>query len=242
MKHSRFATTIIFLFAVMAVHGQKVLVDERPVRAATTDFGPNEKYFVQFSSGLGCLVGKGDSRLDINDLRSTDFQIGIKFKRKISGLLSVWLEPSYHNAAFNLNQGNNKTLTDSLFWGNTHYKHEREHFAVEAFNLSGFLRFNFDTKRGNYLGYYLDLGAGADLYLGKEYLADDNKPDGSRATTNYTDLPYINNFGYNVFAKIGINWLALTFNYRLSHIFKPGYGLPEPPVYTVGLEINPYSH
>jgi len=221
---------------------QQVMMEEKPDQGVSTKFGPNQKYFIQFTLGAGSLLGTGNSKLSINDIRSNDFNAGFKFKRKISGLFSIWLQPEFHYAAFNINQSDSKSLTDSLFGGNTHIKHQNERFATEALALNVFIRINFDPNRGNFLGYYLDLGARGDLNIGREYLIVDNKPDGSVATTNYTGVPYINTLGYNAFAKIGINWLAVTFNYRLSSLFKSQYNFPEPPVYTIGLEINPYSH
>jgi hypothetical protein len=237
---------ILLLFIAFQANAQKVMLEEKPDVAANTRFGPNLDYFMQFTFSYGMLVGKGDDRLPINNWRSSDFTAGLKLKRKINGLLSVWLEPKYHYAAYNIRQTDSINIADKMFETGNKIKHVKERFATESILLNGFLRVNFDPKRGNYLGNYLDLGAGVDFMLGKEYLSLDKvsggPTDGSIKRTSYTGLPFMNDIGYNTFARLGFNWIAIGFNYRMSSLFKSQYGYPEPPAYTVFIDINPYSH
>jgi hypothetical protein len=242
MNHLKIAFSIIFLFSFFAASAQKVMMEEKPDVSSNSKFGPNQDYYLQWTLSAGALIGSGDTRLPVNDLRSTDFSTGFKFKRKINGLLSFWIEPKYHYASYNINQVDNKTIADSLFWGPIKTKHVKERFSTESFMLNGFFRINFDPKRGNYIGTYLDLGAGLDFILDKEYVAIDNEPNGSELRTSYSKLPYMNSLNYNGFARLGFDWWAVGFNYRLSGIFKSQYGLPEPPAYTISIEINPSGH
>jgi len=240
------ALVLLFILGgiLPALKAQEVVLEQKPDQLAHTGFGPNKAWFAQLSIGYGTLIGDGANAngLSINNWRSNDLDISIKMKRKINGLLSVWLEPGYHYAAYNINQTEPK-LTDSLFWpGNGPLKHVKERFATEGLLLNAFLRLNFDPKRGNYLGDYLDLGAGGDINIDQEYLAIDKNSDGSVKRTSFSNIPYMNGFGYHVFARIGLNWLAITFNYRLSGVFKNQYNIPEPSVFTAGIEINPYTH
>jgi len=235
-----------FLFLVLGflpkTFAQDVILEQKPDPNAIGNFGANKAWFAQVTLGVGTLVGGTNSNaLSYNDWRSNDIRVGVKLKRKINGLLSVWLEPEYHYAAYNINQSGAK-ITDTLFWNNADTKHEKERFATEGVLVNGFLRFNLDYKRGNFLGYYLDLGAGSDIIIDREYLALDKKGDGSEVKTSISNIPYMNSIGYNAFARIGINWIALVFNYRLSSIFKSQYGIPEPSLFTVGIEANPYGH
>jgi len=231
----------LFLFLNSST-AQEVILEQKPDPMASSNFGANKAWFAQFTLGVGTLAGGSTSTaLSYNDWRSNDLRIGVKLKRKINGLLSVWLEPEYHYAAYNINQ-NGAKITDTLFWNNNDIKHEKERFATEGVLVNGFLRFNMDTKRGNFLGYYLDLGAGADVIIDREYLAIDKKGDGSQVKTSISNIPYMNSIGYTAFARIGINWIALVFNYRLSSVFKSQYGIPEPSLFTIGIEANPYGH
>ena len=230
----------IFILAQNAI-SQDVVLEQKPDQFTGGTFGANKDWFAQLSFGFGTLVGKSDPGLSYNDWRSNDIRIGVKFKRKISGLLSVWLEPEYHYAAYNINQSGPK-VTDSLFWFGLPINHEKERFATEGILLNGFLRFNFDTKRGNFLGYYLDLGAGADIIADREYLTIDKRSDGSQVRASVTNIPYMNNLNYSLIARIGINWIAFTLNYRMSPLFKSQYNIPEPAFITAGIEFNPYSH
>jgi hypothetical protein len=241
MKKTAFVFSLLFVFAIHHSIAQDVVLDQKPDEGLKSRFGPNKDYFMQFTMGFGTLIGASGKNLSYNDLRSNDLRAGIKFKRKISGLLSFWLEPEYHYAAYNINQSGPK-ITDTLFRASIPTKHEKERFATEGILVNGFFRFNFDPKRGNFMGYYLDLGAGVDFILDPEYLAIDKEPNGSTLRSSYSNIPYMNTIGYNATAKIGINWLAFTFNYRLTSLFKSRYNIPEPPAITVGIEVNPYSH
>ena len=245
MNHKKKSSLFFFLFLALALRSasaQDVILEQKPDPMSSSNFGANKDWFAQVTLGVGTLVGGTNSNvLSYNDWRSNDLRIGIKLKRKINGLLSVWLEPEYHYAAYNINQTGAKN-TDTLFWNNAPTKHEKERFATEGVLVNGFLRFNLDYKRGNFLGYYLDLGAGADVIIDREYLAIDKKTDGSEVKTSISNIPYMNSIGYNAFARIGINWIALVFNYRLSSVFKSQYGIPEPSLFTAGIEINPYGH
>jgi hypothetical protein len=246
IKKSRALFVLLFLLLFLnsgMLSAQEVILEQKPDPSANSSFGANKAWFAQVTLGVGTLVGTGtsDNKLSINDWRSNDLSIGIKMKRKINGLLSVWLEPEYHYASYNINQTEPK-ITDSLFWPNGPQKHEKERFATEGILVNAFLRFNFDPKRGNFLGYYLDLGAGSNIVIDREYLSLDKKSDGSEVRTSYSNIPYMNSIGYTAFARIGINWLAFTFNYRLSSLFKSQYNIPEPSAFTAGIEINPYSH
>jgi len=241
MKKSILILILIFLSLSLSTIAQDVVLEQKPDQFIGGTFGANKDWFAQLSFGFGTLVGKGDAGLSYNDWRSNDVRISIKLKRKINGLLSVWLEPGYHYAAYNINQSGNR-VTDSLFWGGFPINHEKERFATEGLLINGFLRFNIDTKRGNFLGYYLDLGAGADVIADREYLTIDKRTDGSQVRASVTNIPYMNNLDYNVLARIGINWIAFTLNYRISPLFKSQYNIPEPAIITAGIELNPYSH
>lgn len=241
MKKPAYFVLLFFAFGIYYSSAQDIVLNQKPDEGLKNQFGPNKAYFMQFTMGFGTLIGESKGRLSYNDLLSNDLRIGLKFKRKISGLVSFWLEPEYHYAAYNINQ-NGPKVTDTLFWDNNSSKHVKERFATEGVLINGYFRFNLDSKRGNYIGHYLDLGAGADFILDREYLAIDNKNNGSQVRTSITNIPYMNNINYNATAKIGINWLAFVFNYRLTSLFKNQYNIGEPPAITVGVEINPYSH
>jgi len=238
-------TFLILFIAIigssLASRAQKVLMEQTTVVPSAVTFGPNEANYVNYVFQFGTLVGMGDPKLPINDLFSNEVSTGFKYKRKFSGFFSAGVDLRYHYAAFNINQVDNKPVPDTVFWGKP-VKHEKERFSTQGILVSGFLRFNLDPHRGNFMGYYLDIGGGIDLVLGKEYLAIDKKPDGSLVTTTIDNLPYMNTLNYYTFAKLGVDWVAVCFTYRMSTLFKTEYHFPEPPVCSVGIEINPYGH
>jgi len=241
MNCKQLSIFILFFMILHRVGAQDILLDQKPDEGLKNQFGPNKAYFIQFTMGVGTLVGTGAPGLSYNDLRSNDLKIGVKFKRKISGLVSFLLEPEYHYAAYNINQGSPK-ITDTLFWASNAANHQKERFGTEGILLNGYFRFNFDPKRGNFMGYYLDLGAGANFVLDREYLAIDKEQNRSVLRSSFSNIPYMNTLSYDLTAKIGINWVAVVFSYRLTSLFKSEYHIAEPAAYTVGVEINPYSH
>lgn len=220
---------------------QQVLLQENPQNAGDGNFGPNLKHFVGLHIGLGEAVGKGDPGLSIKDSRSLDFLIGLKYKYKLNNLLSTGFDLNYHYYDYNIEANKSARFPDTIF-NSTLVNNVRRRFSFNALRLNGYMRLNFDPKRGNYMGHYLDIGAGVDEVLSGQFVSIDKAEDNSKVKTIISKSPYLQNMQYSVLARLGTDWFALTANFRLNSIFKSQYNLPDAPKLTIGIELNPNGH
>jgi len=99
-----------------------------------------------------------------------------------------------------------------------------------------YFRINF-TRRGNYLGNFLDFGASVDWTFAMRHFTKE-KTDNIITKTRSRGYDYYNPLNYHVFARIGFNRYVLSGSYRLSDVFKNKYNYPELAKITVGLEIG----
>lgn len=232
---------VLFIFFSAGLSAQQVLLQEEPENAGKNTFGPNLQHFLGLHVALGEAVGKGDKGLSIDDKRSLDFLIGIKYKYKFNGLLSAGFDMNYHYFDYNIQPDKSARFPDTVF--NAYFvDNVRRRFSFNTIRLNGYVRVNFDPHRGNYMGHYLDLGAGVDGILSAEFVSVDKSADKSKIKTIISQSPYLQKYSYSVFARLGISWLAVFANYRLNSIFTSKYNLPDAPPLTVGIELNPHFH
>jgi hypothetical protein len=198
-------------------------------------WGPNNAHYVNFYSQYGIPLGNSDQRLPVMaNLNSPSAGVGIYYKRKISGLLSIGLSLGYHYSEMRLKQEDGYTITDSLFWQQD-VAHKKERFFINSIPARAFLRINFDPRRGNYLGKFLEVGGGYDWNFIKGYETQDVRRDKIKVKTKFTRLPYVSTLPAYAYARLGANTLSLSFEYRLTPYFKDSYNLPDLPPYMLNV-------
>ena len=235
---------LLVCFAFSKVSAQRELLseDRTSQNDTTPTYGKNERNYFHYRMGLGFIVGPADKGLLMGYGRSLEAYTGFRYKRKLSNMFAIGLEPSYKYTGINISQKDKNTFLDTTFWGSgKDTAHNREKLGFHSASLGAFLRINFDPHRGNYMGYYLDLGAGGDYIFANNYVVNGERTNGTFVKTRFTRNPFVSHFQYNYFARLGFNWLALTFTYRPSNLFKTEYNFPEPPKYVAGLELNLYG-
>ncbi len=230
---------IIICLGFTTAHAQReLLAEDRTNKNDTTpSFGINERNYFHFRSGIGLIVGPSGSGVEIGYGRSLEAYTGFRYKRKLSGMFSIGLEPAYKYTGFNISNKDSSTFLDNYIWGKDTL-HNRHKIGLHTASLGAFFRINFDPRRGNHMGTYLDLGAAGDYIFSNEYITRGEKRDGTLVKTKFTRNPFISRFQYYYNAKLGHNWLALTFSYRPSPVFKNSYNFPALPRYIVGIELN----
>lgn len=139
-------------------NAQTVLL-ERDVRVDTqqSSIGPNRKHHVQLMLGLGNFFGGGHAAMPIRYGSSREFFIGAQYKRKINASWSFGGDFSFRNMLYRIDQNaGRKSIPDTVIY-------DRERFSLPQFALQPWLRYNFDRKRGDRLGLYLDVAPGFHL-------------------------------------------------------------------------------
>ncbi len=180
--------------------------------------------------GYGILLGETNEGADIKIPNSQYFTIGYRYKKRLFQYLSLGTDIQYRTNYFSLKQNNNKILPDTVL-------HKKEKLIFKQIELSGFLRFNFSKRRGNFTGNYLDIGARESwtMQLTKKTIDNNNN---LKTKIEVDGFEYYEAFNNYVFARIGINRYAVTGTYRLSNLFKTNSNYPELPEFSVGVEIG----
>jgi hypothetical protein len=198
--------------------------------------GPNLRHFTHLYLGFGFVGGQVEGGgASIRYFHSTDFNAGIRHKRKINRFYDLVFDFNYGLTSFSIEQQAGKTFpTTNLF---SREKINFNHFGLQLYN-----RINFG-RRGNFIKNFIDLGGYGDWEFQVKHITVQNNISSSPYFANnarviHTGLDYINNLNYGLGARIGRNRFSLYGKYRLSNLFKPDYNFPELPRLIVGLQMG----
>ena len=200
-------------------------VDSLPQRT-----GPNLSRFSHLYVQAGFVAGPDEAGARIKYGNSMDFAIGFRKKYKLGSLYSFGWELELRGMNYRLVQDSGKVVPNNFL-------NDRERLSLSVVQLGVYQRINFDPLRGNHMGTYLDLGVSAGYQVLQNNVRN-KLPDGSVVNASITKVPYDNNFGAMLNARIGRGHVALYGSWRLTDVFKSSYDFPELPRLTVGLEIG----
>jgi hypothetical protein len=213
------------------------LMNEEVEYDFSSNYGPNQKNFMQGFTYYGFVVGPSDTGVTLNYGLSYNGIVGWRYKRKLSGLFALVGDMGFGLGDFNISQPHKNYFLDTTFWGVNDISHRKEKVGYYAIDLSGYLRINFDPKRGNWLGRYIDLGANGSYIFASKYVAVDDRKD-ARLKSRFTRFPYVSPLQYDLTAKLGTNILAVVVKYRMSDFFRGQYRFPEFARFSIGLELS----
>ena len=152
-----------------------------------------------------------DKNYQINFPRSIQLTLSRRSKYKLSSLFAIGNEIGL--AFKNINLKNNKT---ALLSPNIN--------RINRLSLNGsiYWRINFDKKRGNRLGYFLDLGTGLDYFYLNKAISELDLPSRSYGSIriSYTGLKELKPFDYFCFARIERNVFSKEFGFVCTSCYK----------------------
>ena len=230
----------IFILFLLSIAGfsQTVLLEQDVTKdTLPRTYGPNLRNFRHFYYSFGFVAGGSENKnLEINYGRSIEAAIGYRYKRKINNFYSFGWNMNCNIKNFNIRENAFKIFPNPAI----HYKEKliTRNLALEVYN-----RFNFDTKRGDFIGNFIDIGAFAEWnFFPTEVTIDNyNFANGSLAGNTkqiHSDLAYINYFNYGINVDLGFNRYVIYCSYRLSNIFNNTIVFPELPRIIVGLQVG----
>lgn len=201
--------------------------------------GPNMKSFSHLFFGYEFFTGKPDKKgAEIIYGSSSSLNIGYRYKFKIFEFYSIGFSTIYSYNKYVIKQDKNKILPNPVL-------HDKEKIRFSNAGFEFYNRFNFD-KRGNTIGKYIDIGLYGNWAFAINHYTRDKEYDENNMSeltvVKYTGLKYTEKYGYGLSARIGMNKVSLSADYRISNMFKEDYQLPELPRFSVGLELTLYSN
>ena len=223
--------SITFILISMAGFSQDILLQQN-VKADTIrpTYGPNLKNYIYGYIGLGFPLSTNEGSNYTKPVTSTDFDFGVRYKRKLTNLLALGIDLGMNSASYKLKQNDSKIVPDNVI-------NDKEKIQVNSLVSSALLRINAG-RRGNFIGNYLDLGVYGGWNFQKKHKTTNTNANDEKVKVSTSKLKYIENFSYGLMARLGISRYSLTANYRLSNIFKSSYAMPELPRLIVGIEVG----
>ena len=223
-------TISLFLFLLMgfAVFSQEVILEQENIgEKVQTKNGPNAGYFTHSFIGLSFPVPPQQEGAALLYGKSWGMDFGSRGKYRFSNYYALGFDISYGFDIFRMKQEEAKVVPDKLIY-------DKQSLRSNEFRLGLFNRINFDKRRGNQLGRYIDLGAyGAYQWVKHKTEVEE---DNSTYIAIHRKLEYIGPWQYGFFARLGSRRLLLTVDYRFSDFFSPDSGYPELPRFSVGLQ------
>jgi hypothetical protein len=228
-------TLLLLLFISLKGFSQTVLMEEKVENdTLVKKIGPNSKHYFSNYISYGLIIGNPEANsAPIKYGNSYGYELGIRYKRKFTNIYAMCFDLGYSMNSFSYKN------TGSI----NYYKH-----YTRFNNIKGayYQRLNFDKKRGNEIGKFIDVGAYAEWIIGSNYkYAYKINPSGSsidakNVEVKFRRLNYVNPYNYGLTVHLGFNRLIVFMNYRLSNLFKDSYNTPELPKYIAGLQIGLY--
>lgn len=221
------------------ISSQTVLLEKNVKdNAYSLSKGPNMKKFSHIYFAYEFYASNPDNKgAEIIYGLSTCINIGYRFKFKIVEFYSIGFNANYNFQKYVIKQEAEKIFPNSNL-------HDKEKIRFNNAGIEFYNRINAG-KRGNTIGKYLDIGlygkwAFAINHFIKDKVVDENNK-AELVITKYSNLMYTERLLYGFSARLGINRLAISAEYRLSDLFKKEYHFPELPRFSIGLELALYN-
>ncbi len=225
-------TTIVFcIFTYNSLNAQEVLLHENVASdTITPKFGPNRLHFLHLYVDYAFFVDDGEKGAAVLHGNTAHLDIGFRYKYKISNFYAIGGDIAINSTRFHLKQNDKKILPNTKI-------NDKERYDLTTLQLGFYNRFNFG-KRGNFLGYYIDLGVHGCLHTNLRHFTENEQPNGFIVSTTTSGLDYYERWGWGLHARIAYNRWVLSGSYRLSNLFKKSAAWPELPRASVGFQIG----
>jgi hypothetical protein len=197
-------------------------------------YGPNLKRYSNLSFGYGVFYQKHNSNnYQINFPRSIQINLSRRDKYKVNSLFAVGSEVGLAFKNINLKNNSIVPLGPNIS-------------RINRLSINGSLysRVNFDRKRGNRLGYFLDIGIGSDYYYISKAISELDLPSVSYGgiKVSYNGLKELKRLDYFCFARIGAERVNVIFQIILNQQIKDELLstliIKNLPTFKAGIEIN----
>lgn len=237
MKKAAFC--LLFAFSLSA-GAQTVLMEEYPgYDTIVPTWGKNLKHYIHLYFSYSVFADNfSNNSAESKIPGSSEFTIGLRYKRKITTFYAMGLDFGMNTAGFSIKQTDQKTFP-------LPGKHKKESININMLSLEYYNRINFD-RRGNKTGKFIDIGAyGFYGFNSWHFIRDESDTLGigySKAIETKLYKPdYLINYGYGCSFRLGFNSLVFTARYRLSDMVKKDgnyTGFPELPRLNAGVQIS----
>jgi hypothetical protein len=229
---------LYMLFAFAELQAQTRIISEEPdTSGEITKFGPNRFYYQHSLLALGNYYYQKQPGMHTDG--AVNFTTGGRLKLKIFSWESITYDFAYRLDNFTINQ--KQTKRAPLNTG----VHQRERVTVHNMTMAFCNRFSFG-RRGNIMGFWIDMGVYGDwafsksnVYLDRYYDSNSSTAERYKVKTRLTRLKYIEPFNYGFTFRMGGDYGGVFANYRVNDLIKNASttSYNDLPKLNIGLEI-----
>ena len=223
MKKKLMPATIKILAICFAMISTIANAQEKEFEEYTTDSterteeGQNSKKYKGFFVSFGLGTGENLS----NDFSGISF--GFYGIRKISNVFSYGLDFGYGIRSINFKNTYNTTFIDTFFSPLPDFHNMKaKGFDIGTLALAPYFRINFDPKRNNHQGFYLDFGVNGTYNFFERYNQIFKVGNVSESRIHKGDR-FLLPFNYEPFARVGYKKITLMAQVYSGNFFKKSY-------------------
>ena len=237
---------ILFIFSISINYGQTILIsDFTPVDFSEIDgnYGPNRKYYIYNYVGGGTkssLVNTFNE--DFISLKTgSELNFGTRYRIGFGRILAIIYDLQINSSWNKINLKEDPVIPISVI------NLKKVNYIYHQIGNSISTQFNFNPKRGNRLGSYLDLGVfGSYIYSNKFRYKLELADISDNTVVTIKKMEYFNTFLYGLIVRFGKEKIVFYGKFRLSDLFnnETNFTSPELPRFTFGMEflISHSSH
>jgi len=224
---------ILILILSQPLNGQQVVISENlKGDTAIPAFGANRKHFGHVFIGFHHINGAPELNTDkLKDLGSWVFEFGYRYKRRFSQTLSAGAELGIKKMSYSIKH-----------WEMLHTPEateiDKHKLIFVQTGLGLYQRFNYNKRRGNFIGNYIDVGVYGDWNFNSRQVYQFRNDADEKVVVKKSKLNYISPFEYGLLTRFGFNRFAAKATYRLSDHFEETSALGEMPRFTLGVEFG----
>ena len=223
----------LLIMTALSAECQHILLKKETKDYAVVDKrGPNLSLYTMRYINFSNRIGTNLPGAEIRHLAIHDVNFGLREKLKISNRFSCGLALNMHFAYYPIRQNNDKIMPDTVIF-------KRQQIRLTSPGVEGYFRINFDKRRGNYLGGFMDI-AGRAEFNALNSVRNVYFDETVKIIENKSRNPFIEPFTAYEIVRGGYNFFSITASYRITNLFKKAYLFPELPPYTIGIEFNTF--
>lgn len=233
MQARFFVILFLGLLAFSSLTAQEIVIHE-DVQGDTLvpEFGMNRKHYQHSFVGGHFFLGEpGGPSGKIKTGLSWALEYGIRYKRRFSNFFSGGMEWSvrrleYFPQAWDMAEF---PVAEEL---------NNERLRLMQTGLGLYQRINFQKRRGDFIGRFLDLGVYGNWNFSSRHIYSFTNEKEERVKVKTSRLSYVQPFDFGALVRLGFNNFVIRGSYRISDHFKDDSGMEEFPRFSLGLEVG----
>lgn len=198
----------LFLIGKVGLMQEVILFEHMQNPNERKKFCKNCQFFAHptLSSRFFMTLNK-EKEINVRFYSSSSYTFGVRSIFKISQYIATGLDLNFDRTRFSIDQDSENDLIDTI----KTTKHNIYFFSIAP---SLFLRFNFDRRRGSYIGHFVDLGYRGGVNFWAQRMITGKFNSGTKYRLLYKQFENLSPYQHAFYIRFGINNLSIIMQYQ----------------------------